>query len=67
VLLIANWIEGAQTGVPERCFVSQAAARWARGAGFALLCEEVGGQSMVIVGKLLPPDEETSEKLTERR
>jgi SAM-dependent methyltransferase len=53
VLLIVDWVEGAQTGVPERYFASQTVARWVRKAGFQLLCEDVRQQSMIIVGKLL--------------
>jgi SAM-dependent methyltransferase len=67
VLLIVDWIEGAQTGVPERYLAPQAVAGWVRGAGFDLMGEELRGQSMVIVGKLPPPGREASEKHPERR
>ena len=53
VLLIVDWIEGAQTGVPERYFASQTVARWVRKAGFQLLCKDVRQQTMIIVGTLL--------------
>jgi SAM-dependent methyltransferase len=53
-LLIVDWVKGARTGVPERYFAPQTVAKWVRAAGFSLLLEEVRGQSMVIVGKLLP-------------
>lgn len=52
VLLIVDWVEGTRTGVPERYFTLQTVVRWVRKAGFQLLCEEVRGQSMVIVAKL---------------
>jgi len=52
VLLIVDWIKGARTGVPERYLAPQTVAEWVRGAGFGLMCEEVHGQSMVMVGKL---------------
>lgn len=61
-LLIADWVEGAQTGVPERYFAPQRVAGWVRGVGFNLLLEEVRGQSMVIVGKLPPAKAETGDK-----
>jgi SAM-dependent methyltransferase len=52
VLLIVDWVEGARTGVPERYSAPQTVAGWVRKAGFRLLCEDVRGQSMVIVGRL---------------
>ncbi len=62
VLLIVDWFEGAHTGVPERYLAPQAVAGWVREAGFDLLCHEVRGQSIVIVGKLPPTDMETDGK-----
>jgi SAM-dependent methyltransferase len=62
VLLIVDWIEGAKTGVPEQYFAPQAVVGWMREAGFDLLCQEVRGQSMVIVGKLPPADVEADGK-----
>jgi SAM-dependent methyltransferase len=53
VLLIVDWVEGAQTGVPERYFASQTVTRWVHKAGFQLLCEDVRQQTMIIVGRLL--------------
>jgi SAM-dependent methyltransferase len=52
VLLIVDWVEGARTGITERYFPSQTVAGWVCEAGFQLMCEDVRGQSMVIVGKL---------------
>jgi SAM-dependent methyltransferase len=52
VLLIVDWIKGARTGVPERYLAPQTVAGWVRKAGFQLLCEDVRGQSIVMVGKL---------------
>ena len=57
ILLIVDWIKGARTGVSERYLALQTVAGWVRGwtpphAGFQLLCEDVRGQSMVVVGKL---------------
>ena len=52
VLLIVDWVRGARTGVPERYLALQTVAGWVRKAGFQLLCEDVRGQSMVVVGKL---------------
>jgi SAM-dependent methyltransferase len=52
VLLIVDWVEGARTGVAERYFPSQAVAGWVCEAGFQLMCEDVRGQTMVIVGEL---------------
>jgi SAM-dependent methyltransferase len=52
VLLIVDWVEGARTGIAERYFPSQAVAGWVCEAGFQLMCEDVRGQSMVIVGEL---------------
>jgi len=58
VLLIVDWIEGTKIGVSERYFTPQTVVGWLREAGFDLLCQEVRGQSMVIVGKLPPADME---------
>jgi SAM-dependent methyltransferase len=58
VLLIVDWIEGARTGVPERYFAAQTAAGWIREASYQLVHEDVRGQSMVVVGKLLPAQQE---------
>ena len=52
VLLIVDWVEGARTGVSERYLASQTVGGWVSRAGFRLLCEDVRGQSMVMVGKL---------------
>lgn len=52
VLLIVDWVEGTRTGVSERYFAPQTVAGWVRKAGFRLLCEDVRGQSMVVVSKL---------------
>jgi SAM-dependent methyltransferase len=52
VLLIVDWTKGARTGVPERYLAPQTVAGWVRKVGFQLLCEDVRGQSMVMVGKL---------------
>jgi SAM-dependent methyltransferase len=52
VLLIVDWTKGARTGVPERYLAPQTVAGWVRKVGFQLLCEDVHGQSMVMVGKL---------------
>jgi SAM-dependent methyltransferase len=52
VLLIVDWVRGARTGVPERYLAPQTVAEWVSKAGFQLLCEDVRGQSMVVVGKL---------------
>ena len=52
VLLIVDWVKGARTGVPERYLAVQTVAGWVRKAGLQLLCEDVRGQSMVVVGKL---------------
>ena len=65
-ILIVDWIEGARTGIAERYLAPQAVAEWVCEAGFQLLCEEVHGRSMVIVGKLPParlePASPTSQK-----
>lgn len=65
VLLIVDWVEGAQTGVPERYFAPQMVAGWVREAGFGLMCQEVRGQSMIIVGKLPPAKVEVGDKHVE--
>jgi SAM-dependent methyltransferase len=52
VLLIVDWTKGARTGVPERYLAPQTVAGWVRKVGFQLLCEDVRGRSMVMVGKL---------------
>jgi SAM-dependent methyltransferase len=56
ILLIVDWVKGARTGVPERYLALQTVTGWVRWvgthAGFQLLCQDVRGQSMVIVGKL---------------
>jgi len=51
-LLIVDWVKGSRTGVPEQYFALQVVVGWVRGAGFQLLCEDVRGQTMVIVGRL---------------
>jgi SAM-dependent methyltransferase len=52
VLLIVDWVKGARTGVPERYLAPQTVAKWVSRAGFQLLCKDVHGQSMIVVGKL---------------
>jgi len=51
VLVIVDWIKGAQTGVPERYFPARTIAQWVRAAGFDLLQNEIRRQSAVIVGR----------------
>jgi hypothetical protein len=56
--LIVDWVEGAQTGVPERYFALRTVTGWVREAGFQLLKEEVRGQSMITVAELPPTGED---------
>ena len=53
VLLIVDWVGGAQMGVAEWCYEPQAVAGWVCEAGFQLLGKDVRGQSMVTGDKLL--------------
>jgi hypothetical protein len=46
-------------GVPERYFALRTVAKWVREAGLQLPCEDVRGQSMVVVGRLPPASLET--------
>ena len=66
VLLIVDWIKGARTGVPERYLAPQTVAEWVSKAGFQLLCEDVRGQSMVVVGKLPTARPEPKTRRSER-
>jgi SAM-dependent methyltransferase len=66
VLLIVDWVKGARTGVPERYLAPQTVAGWAHKAGFQLLCEDVRGQSMVVVGKLPTARPEPKTRRSER-
>ena len=65
VLLIVDWVEGAQTSVPERYFAPQMVTRWVREVGFGLMCQEVRGQSITVVGKLPPAKVEVGDKHVE--
>jgi SAM-dependent methyltransferase len=66
ILLIVDWVKGARTGVPERYLAPQTVAGWVSKAGFQLLCEDVRGQSMVVVGKLPAAGLEPKSRRSER-
>ena len=66
VLLIVDWVRGARTGVPERYLAPQTVAEWVSKAGFQLLCEDVCGQSMIVVGKLPTARPEPKTRRSER-
>ena len=52
VLLIADWVRGARTGVRERYFATETVAGWMADAGFDMLRQEVRGQTMILAGRL---------------
>jgi SAM-dependent methyltransferase len=58
VLLIMDWVRGAETGVRERYFATEAVAGWMADAGFDMLRQEIRGQTMILAGRL-PISKET--------
>ena len=52
VLLIMDWVRGAETGVRERYFATETVAGWMVDAGFDMLRQEVRGQTMILAGRL---------------
>jgi len=52
VLLIMDWIRGAETGVRERYLAPETVAGWMADVGFDMLRQEVRGQTMILAGRL---------------
>jgi len=52
VLLIMDWVRGAETGVRERYFATETVVGWMADAGFDMLRQEVRGQTMIVAGRL---------------
>jgi len=54
VLLVVDWVEGTDTGIPERYLAPEAVARWLEEAGFDLVRQERRGSTMVLAGRHAP-------------
>jgi len=66
ILLIMDWVRGAETGARERYFAIKRVAGWMVDAGFDVLRQEVRGQTMILAGQplILRGDVRPSRKAT---
>ena len=55
ILLIMDWLRGAETGARERYFATKTVGGWMVDAGFDVLRQEVRGRTMILAGQLPIP------------